>query len=95
LFLPALASSAEPFHEASFCETLSLSHRVILQCPIYEADKKGVLLAKSGTERKSVSDDQVNRKWISGSQEIRIYSHEKAKKAQNAQKTTKMEKIQK
>jgi len=40
-----LASSAEPFPEASFCETLSLSRRVILQCPICEAGENGVLLA--------------------------------------------------
>jgi len=40
-----LASSAEPFLEASFCETLSLGRRVILQCPICEASENGVLLA--------------------------------------------------
>jgi len=45
-----LASSAEPFLEASFCETLSLSRRVILQCPIFEAGEKGALLATKKDE---------------------------------------------
>jgi len=43
--LPALASSAEPFHEASFCETLIRSCRGILQCSICEAGEISVLLA--------------------------------------------------
>jgi hypothetical protein len=38
-----LVSLAETFHEASFCETLILIRRVILQCPIFEAGLESFL----------------------------------------------------
>jgi len=43
--LPALAFSAIPFLEASFCERPGLIRRAIFQCPILETGEKGVLLA--------------------------------------------------
>jgi len=70
LFLPALAFSAIPFLEASFCERPGPIRRVIFQCPIWEAGEKGVLLA---TKKHSVGSPNDKRDKKNG-QKV-LYKH--------------------